>query len=53
VAAQLGIPPEAKQEILEMRSANARLRRIRDLLEPSLPGIREVKRRIGGNGHFG
>ena len=36
-----------------MRLVNARLRRVCNLLEPSLPGIREVKRRTGGNGHFG
>lgn len=53
VAAQLGLPPEDKQAILEMRSVSARLERVLHVLDRSLPGIREMKRRTGGNGHFG
>lgn len=52
-AAQLGLEPEDKQAILETRSVQARLERILCVLEGSLPGIREMKRRTGGNGHFG
>jgi len=53
VAAQLGMELEDKQAVLEMRSVNARLGRVAHVLERSLPGIREMRRRIGGNGHFG
>ena len=53
VAAQLGMEPDDKQAVLEMRSVNARLERVAHVLERSLPGIREMKRRLGGNGHFG
>ena len=53
VAAQLGLAPEDKQAILEMRSVSARLERLLHVLDRSLPGIREMKRRTGGNGHFG
>ena len=53
VATQLGMGPDDKQAVLEMRSVNARLDRVANVLERSLPGIREMRRRIGGNGHFG
>jgi hypothetical protein len=53
VAAQLGMELDDKQAVLEMRSVNARLTRVAQVLERSLPGIREMKRRVGGNGHFG
>jgi hypothetical protein len=53
VATQLGMGSDDKQAVLEMRSVNARLERVANVLERSLPGIREMRRRIGGNGHFG
>ncbi|MSS72251.1 MAG: ATP-dependent protease [Candidatus Latescibacteria bacterium] len=53
VAAHLGLEADDKQAVLEMRSVNARLERVANVLERSLPGIREMKRRQGGNGHFG
>jgi Lon protease-like protein len=53
VAAQLGMEPGDKQAVLEMRSVNDRLEHVTSVLERSLPGIREMKRRLGGNGHFG
>ena len=36
----------------EMRSEKTRLHRLAEILEKSLSGIREMKRRIGGNGHL-
>lgn len=53
VAAQIGMELDDKQAVLEMRSVNARLERVANVLKRSLPGIREMKRRLGGNGHFG
>jgi Lon protease-like protein len=53
VATQLGMGHDDKQAVLEMRSVNARLERVASVLERSLPSIREMRRRIGGNGHFG
>jgi ATP-dependent Lon protease len=52
VAAHLGMELDDKQAILEMRSVNARLLRLAHILEQSLSGLREMKRRIGGNGHL-
>lgn len=53
VPAQLSLEPAEKQAILEMQSTSARLDRVRQVLKMSLPGIRQLKRRTGGNGHIG
>ena len=52
VAGGLDLPLTEQQAILEMRSANGRLRTVSSVLEKALRGIREVKRRTGGNGHL-
>ncbi len=52
VAASLNLPLPEQQTILEMRSANERLQTVSKILKEALKGIREVKRRTGGNGHL-
>ena len=52
VATNLSMALDEKQAILEMRSEKTRLHRLAEILEKSLSGIREMKRRIGGNGHL-
>jgi ATP-dependent Lon protease len=52
VAASLNLPLPEQQTILEMRSVNGRLEAISKILAEALKGIREVKRRTGGNGHL-
>ena len=53
VAAGLNLPLEEQQSFLELRSANERLRAVEQALGQALVGVREVKRRSGGNGHLG
>lgn len=52
VAASLNLPLPEQQAFLEMCSINERLQTVSTTLEQALQGIREVKRRIGGNGHL-
>ncbi len=52
VAGGLDLPLPEQQAILEMRSANGRLRTVSAVLKEALGAIREVKRRTGGNGHL-
>lgn len=52
VAGGLDLSLPEQQAILEMRSANGRLRTVTTVLEGALEAIREVKRRTGGNGHL-
>ncbi len=52
VAGSLSLSLPEQQAILEMRSANERLQTVSKILEEALQGIREVKRRTGGNGNL-
>lgn len=52
IAAGLNMDLTDQQDILEIRSVSDRLRRVEGLLGRAVDGIREVKRRTGGNGHL-
>jgi Lon protease-like protein len=52
IAAGLNMDLSDQQDILEIRSVSDRLRRVEGLLGRAVDGIREVKRRTGGNGHL-
>lgn len=56
VAAAMEVEPEVKQELLELRSTSARLRRLRDILARAVSGYEErarVHELAKGNGHGG
>jgi Lon protease-like protein len=52
VAANLSMPLNEQQALLENTSVNARLSTVADALEKALVSLREIKRRTGGNGHL-
>ena len=52
VAASLSLSNADQQALLEMRSPNERLSKVKSILEEAVEKIREVKRRTGGNGHL-
>ncbi len=52
VAGSLSLSLPEQQAVLEMRSANERLQTVSKILEDVLQGVREVKRRTGGNGNL-
>ena len=52
LAANLNMPLEKQQSLLENTSVNKRLEEVSDALEKSLVTLREVKRRTRGNGHL-
>ena len=52
IAANLNLPSAVQQNLLESNSVNERLQVVQKILDESLPKIREVKKRTGGNGHL-
>jgi Lon protease-like protein len=52
VASQLNLPLEKQQSLLEDTSVNSRLALVANILESALSGLKEIKRRTGGNGHL-
>ena len=52
VAANLGLPHEKQQALLEDTSVNSRLHLISDILKSALTDLAEIKRRTRGNGHL-
>ena len=52
IAANLNLPSAVQQNLLESNSVNERLQVVQKILDESLPTIREVKKRTGGNGHL-
>jgi Lon protease-like protein len=52
LASRLALPPEAKQELLEMRSENRRLARVREFLAAAVAAaqVRVIQRRAATNG---
>lgn len=52
LAANLSLPLDQQQAILESTSVNERLKTVSEALEQSLITLREVKHRTRGNGHL-
>lgn len=54
LAARIALPPAAKQELLEMRSENRRLERVREFLAAAAEAarVRTVQRLASTNGHI-
>jgi Lon protease-like protein len=52
VAANLSLPLEQQQNLLENTSVNSRLQIVTEILESALTGLKEIKRRTRGNGHL-
>jgi Lon protease-like protein len=52
VAANLSLPLEKQQALLEDTSVNSRLQLMTDILESALTDLAEIKRRTRGNGHL-
>lgn len=52
VAANLSLPLDMQQSLLENPSVNNRLETVTELLESALTGLKEIKRRTQGNGHL-
>jgi len=54
VAGRIAFDPDSKQELLEMRSEGGRVRRLDELLETAIEGVRlrhTIRERAAGNGH--